>query len=126
MLVIGKQLRAELINTLTNPTYLSPSRKPASRHAPIPKHNPTAISCKRSEPWADARRGLLRLFRSGRKPNSMTNTPVIRVDLRWFMASILPQDEESRPMKRRAGHRKCHTEECGNQRTAGDVSHRLR
>jgi hypothetical protein len=56
----------------------------------------------------------------------MTNTPVIRVDLRWFMASILPQDEESRPMKRRAGHRKCHTEECGNQRTAGDVSHRLR
>jgi hypothetical protein len=24
------------------------------------------------------------------------------------------------------GHRKCHTEECGNRRTAGDVSHRLR
>jgi hypothetical protein len=28
----------------------------------------------------------------------MRNTPVIRLDLRLFMASILPQEEESRPM----------------------------
>src|SRR5580700_11410106 len=84
---------------LTQAIYHSTGKrnKPANRHAPIPKHNPTAISCKRSEPWADARRGLLRLFRSGRKPNSMRNTPVIRVDLRLFMASILPQEEESPP-----------------------------
>ena len=71
--------------------YHSPGKrnKPANRNAPIPKHIPTAISCRRSEPWAPARRGLLRLFRSGRTPNSMRNTPVILLDLRLFMAAIL-------------------------------------
>jgi len=76
----------------TEAIYHSPGKRnlPASRHAPTPKHNPTAISCKRSGTWADARRGLLRLFRSGRTPNSMRNTPAILLELRLFMAAILP------------------------------------
>jgi hypothetical protein len=62
---------------------------PANRNAPIPKHTPTAMSCRRSEPWAPARRGLLRLFRSGRTPNRMINTPVILLGLRLLMPAIL-------------------------------------
>src|ERR1700734_791874 len=85
----------ESLRWLTQAIDHSPGKrnKPANRHAPIPKHNPTAISCKRSEPWADARRGLLRLFRRGIKPKSMRNTPVIRLEFRFFMATILPQEE---------------------------------
>ena len=71
--------------------------QPANRNAPIPKHTPTAISCRRSEPWTPARRGLLRLFKSGRTPNSMTNTPLILLDLPFSMAAILSRTWLVRP-----------------------------
>jgi len=71
---------------------LGKRKKPASRLAPIPKHNPTAISCRRSEPCAAAIRGLLRLFSSARTPKSMTKAPVIQFGFRLFMPAMLSQN----------------------------------